>query len=356
MSQINGQSEIQITIGQDGSSLEADNQWLSFLNARGPSAMYCEPRWVRAIGQSLKQTPYFIEANANGKTVGLLPLMFVKSPIFGRFLVSLPYFDWAGVIADDPKITKALIDRAVELADELDVRYMELRHEAEIPHERLTHKRTTKVQMRLPLSANPDDVWNGLKSEVRTQIRKGTKKNLQLEWGGQELLDDFYLVFSTNMRDLGTPVYPKRLFENFLSKLPDQVEIGVVQLDGRTIASCLAMHGNGLSEVPSASSLRAYRSTAANSYMYWHAIERAIRRGQSIFDFGRSTIDGPTFQFKKKWGAQPVPVVWQYYVRKGDVQEMRPDNPKFDLAIGVWKRLPLPVTQVLGPMIVRGIP
>jgi FemAB-related protein (PEP-CTERM system-associated) len=270
--------------------------------------------------------------------------------------VSLPYVDWAGVIADDPQIASALIDRAVELADELDVRYLELRHQFEFDHKLLTHKLTTKVQMRLSLPSSPDEVWKGLRSVVRTQVRKATKKRLVLKWGGLDLVNEFYDVFSRNMRDLGTPTYPRCLFHTILSELPEQAELCVARLDGHAIASCLAVHGQGLTVVPSASSLHAYRGTAANSLIYWRAIERAIARGQSIFDFGRSTIEGPTFTFKKKWGAQPVPVVWQYYIRKGHAQDMRPGNPKFRLAIGIWKRLPLALTRVLGPIIVRGIP
>ncbi len=348
--------EVTINLRGPETSPESDRQWRGFLEKQGHSAMYCDPRWVNAICRSLRQKPYFIEARAHEEVVGLLPLIFIESPLFGRFLVSLPYVDWAGVIADDPQIANALIDRAVELADELDVRYLELRHQFEFDHELLTNKLTTKVQMRLPLSASQDDVWKGLKSVVRTQVRKATKKGLVLEWGGLELLSAFYDVFSRNMRDLGTPAYPRCLFHNILSDLPEQAELCIARLEGRPIAGCLAIHSQGLTEVPSASSLRAYRGAAANSLIYWRAIERAIDRGQRIFDFGRSTVGGPTYTFKKKWGAQPAPVVWQYYTRKGRAQAMRPDNPKFQLAIGIWKRLPVSLTRVLGPMIVRGIP
>ena len=318
--------------------------------------MYCDPRWVKAISSSLRQTPYFFEARADDKLVGVLPLVYVRSLLFGRFLVSLPYVNWAGVVADDDEISKALIDRAIELADELDVRYLELRHLHEIDHPSLTQKLTSKMQMRLPLTALPDDAWKGLKSVVRTQVRKAAKNGVVLEWGGPSLAGEFYDVFSRNMRELGTPVYPRRLFQNIVEGLPDQAEFGVARLKGRAIAGCLAIHGEGLTEVPSASALRAYRGTAANSLMYWHAIERAVERGQSAFDFGRSTVGGPTYIFKKKWGARPEPAVWQYYVRKGHAQDMRPDNEKFRLAISLWRRLPLSVTRLLGPAIVRGIP
>ena len=335
---------------------ERGNRWRAFLEKSGCSAMYCDPRWVKAISSSLCQTPYLFEARADGKLVGVLPLVYVRSLLFGRFLVSLPYVDWAGVVADDYEISRALVDCAIELADELDVRYLELRHLHEIDHPSLTQKLQSKTQMRLPLNASPDDAWKGLKPVVRTQVRKAAKNGVVVEWGGPFLVGEFYDVFSQNMRELGTPVYPRRLFQSIVEGLPEQAEFGVARLNGRAIASCLAIHGQGLTEVPSASALRAYRGTAANSLMYWHAIERALERGQSTFDFGRSTIGGATYIFKKKWGARAEPAVWQYYVRKGHPQDMRPDNEKYRMAIRLWRRLPLSVTRALGPMIVRGIP
>ncbi|MFP3921277.1 MAG: GNAT family N-acetyltransferase, partial [Dichotomicrobium sp.] len=192
---------------------------------------------------------------------------------------------------------------------------------------------------------------------VRTQIRKADKLGLSVSWGrDNEFICQFYDIFARNMRDLGTPVFPADLFVNIVNVAHADAEFGIVRLEGVPIAACLAIHGDGLTEIPSAASLRAYRKTAANSLMYWNAIERAIARGQSVFDFGRSTIGGATYVFKKKWGAVPHPVTWQYYLRRGDTQAMRPDNKKFALAIRMWQRLPVAATRVLGPMIVRGIP
>jgi len=158
------------------------------------------------------------------------------------------------------------------------------------------------------------------------------------------------------MRDLGTPVFSRRLFESILLQFPGSAELCVVRSRALPVAAALLVHGCGASEVLSASSLRSHNSTCANMLMYWHLLERAIRRGQRVFDFGRSSLQSGTFVFKRQWGAEPEPAVWQYYVRKGTVGDMRPDNSKYQRLISLWQRLPVPLTRWIGPAIVRGIP
>jgi FemAB-related protein (PEP-CTERM system-associated) len=352
-----GPVEIGITVTSCGSAHHsAAPSWHPLLARHGHAAMYCDPGMVEALSRGLGQTAYVIEARAGNECVGVLPLVFLKGFLFGRFLVSLPYTSWAGAVADGEEISHRLIDRAIELTNEVDADFLELRHLHLNRHPGLVAGVTDKVLMRLALARDPGDNWQLLKSEVRTQIRKAMKNDLNLYWGGPELLDDFYAVFAHNMRDLGTPVYPKGLFRSMLDLSPGRAELGLVRMHGTPIAACLAVHGPGLTEIPSAAALRAYRGTAANSLLYWRAIERAIERGQAVFDFGRSTPGSPTFIFKRKWGAEPLRAVWQYHLRRGDTQAMRPENRKFQLAIRLWRRLPVPVTRILGPMIARGIP
>jgi FemAB-related protein (PEP-CTERM system-associated) len=158
------------------------------------------------------------------------------------------------------------------------------------------------------------------------------------------------------MRDLGTPAFGRGLFAAILRQFPGAAELCVVRDGARPAAAALLLHGRGVTEVPSASSLRAYNPACVNMLLYWHLLERACDRGQEVFDFGRSTEDGPTYRFKKQWGAAPAPSEWQYYLRSGTIGDMRPDHPKYRRVIRVWQRLPLAVTRRLGPVIVRGIP
>lgn len=317
---------------------------------------YADLRWLDAVCKGLGHRAYVLEARVDDKTTGLLPLAYVRSMIFGRFLVSLPYVNSAGVSADDDASATALIGRAAELADEWNVKYLELRHECEQFHPRLTDQMTTKVHMRLSLPQSADELWTAFSAKVRNQIRKGEKSDLQVDFGRHDKLNEFYAVFARNMRDLGTPVFGKPLFASILDSFGDDAELCVVRNESQPIAAALLVHGHKATEVPSASSLREFNRTNCNMLMYWHLLQRTIEREQPVFDFGRSSKDSNTYRFKKQWGAEPFPAVWQYYVRQGSVGELRLENPKYQRAVRIWQRLPLWIANRIGPKIVRGIP
>jgi len=348
--------------------------WSAYVEAHGERSPSRWPGWLRVLERSMGHRPYCLEAIAQPQTptlpaavqstrqadsdriVGLLPLAYVRSVLFGRFLVSLPYLNVGGVLADTWETAHALVDEAARLADHLNVRYLELRHESPVEHPRLTERLTSKVHMRLALPTTSERLWKSFDPKVRNQIRKGERMELTVHWGGLDLLGDFYQVFAHNMRDLGTPVFPQGLFRAILEEFPNEAEVCVVRMGGKPLAGALLVHGPGMTETPSASSLRKYNYTCANMLMYWHLLIRAVERGQSWFDFGRSTVDSPTYRFKKQWGAQPAEAVWQYYLRRGTIGQMRPESGRFSLAIRLWRRLPVWLSRLLGPWIVRGIP
>jgi FemAB-related protein (PEP-CTERM system-associated) len=196
----------------------------------------------------------------------------------------------------------------------------------------------------------------GFKSKLRSQVKKSLSNGQTVWWGHGELLNDFYSVFSRNMRDLGTPVFPRALFAQILQNFPGVAEICVLRQGSQPVAAALLLHGPGTTQVPSASTLRDFNATNANMRMYWHLLERAIQRGQSRFDFGRSSLDSGTYKFKTQWGAEPEPAVWQTYRRGGQAAELRPENSKYQRLIRIWQKLPVPIANCLGPWVVRGIP
>lgn len=364
-----------------------------------------DPRWLSILRDGLNHRPHALIAregdasSAPGNIVGYLPVAFVGSRLFGRFLVSLPYLNRAGVLANDASTAEALIDRAASLAADLDAQYLELRHGQPTVHAKLDKTREDKVRMVLklpgatpapteaPADAPPQKkkkqkgvaenepfpaqgqpgaewIWKSVDAKVRNLVRKGEKSELTLVWGSEDVLDEFYNVFAVNMRDLGTPVYGRSLFASILQQLGKDAELAVVRHKGRAIAGALLVHTPALrggtvpssTQVPSASALREYNSTNANMWMYYHLQLRAIARGSAEFDFGRSSVDSGTYKFKSQWNAQPVPTVWQYHLRRGEVNAVRPDSPKYRRRIETWQKLPVWLTRLVGPSIVRGIP
>jgi FemAB-related protein (PEP-CTERM system-associated) len=314
------------------------------------------PAWLTVLGQGLGQVPYCLEAVAGGQTRGLLPLVHLRSVLFGKFLVSLPYLNTAGIVAEDGATAATLIEHAAGLADELGVRYLELRHERPVRHPSLRGRMTSKVHLRLPLPDTAERLWAQIPGKVRNQVRKGRKGGFTVLWGGRELLPDFYEVFSHTMRDLGTPVYGRGLFYSILRQFPARAEFCVVRAGALPVAAALLLHGRGVTELPSACSLHEYHPTCANMLMYLHLLERAVQRGQQVFDFGRCTRGSGTHAFKKQWGAREEPAEWQYYVREGTAADMRPENPQYQRLIRIWQSLPVSLTRLIGPPIVRGIP
>lgn len=354
--------QIQIHEQLDASLLSEIRGFLQDRAAKSQVSGDLDPRWLSVLANALDHRTFVITARIENQLVGYLPLALVTSRLFGRFLVSLPYLNLAGVMTDDDVIAQALITEATDLARVHDVQYLELRHGDGHTHDKLTQQRDEKVRMVLDLPEDADTLWNNLKAKVRNQIRKGDKFDLSIHWGGMDLVDDFYNVFAINMRDLGTPVYPRKLFTQIVSMFPQTAEFAVVRHEGQAIAGALLIHdpirhsGVGVTQVPSASTLRNFNHTNANMWMYHHLLCRAIERGASQFDFGRSSEDSGTYRFKKQWGALPIPTVWQYHVRRGDINAVRPDSPKYRRRIETWQKLPVWVTRLVGPSIVRGIP
>jgi FemAB-related protein (PEP-CTERM system-associated) len=331
-------------------------RWESLCRALGADSPSRRLQWLAILRDGLAHRPLLLEARLSDETLGMLPLEFLESRLFGKFLVGMPYLNVGGVLATDDLVAHQLIEAAVRLSDELDVKHLELRHEQRYSHPAFNYEQTEKVHMRLPLPSSPDELWKAIGPKVRNQVRKAEKEGLSIAWGREEMLPEFYSVFCHNMRDLGTPVFSRRLFESILQHFDQSAEFCVARLGDKTLAAALLIHGPGVTEVPSASSLRRWNRLNGNMLVYWHLLKRTIERGQQEFDFGRSSAESNTYRFKAQWGATPHPAVWQYYVRQGSVSEMRPNHPKNQRRIAVWKRLPVWLTRIVGPPIVRGIP
>ena len=346
------QRQVRIISPQDESEIAA---WDRYVEKTPGACGYHRMAWLRIITSAFDHPVYPLAVYNGADITGILPLVFVAGWLFGRFLVSVPFVNYGGVLADDKASACALLREAQALRERLGAQSVELRHTGE-PGLGLP-ARGHKVSMVLPLPETPERLWSGLKDKVRNQVRKAQKNELEVVEGHAELLDDFYRVFCINMRTLGTPVYGRIFFEQILHQLPNGIRILAVRQKNRCLAAGITYQHGETTEMPWASSLPSSRPLCANVLLYWEAMQRACLAGSRLFDFGRSSPGSGPWRFKQQWGSTSVPLSWEYLLAPGaEMPDLGTHSPRFQAAIHVWKRLPLAVTNFLGPRIVRCIP
>lgn len=327
-------------------------EWEEYVTSRGDAAGYHSWGWQRVFKDAFGHRCVYLMARSGNRLTGVLPLVEIRSRLFGNTLTSLPFLNYGGVIADSSEAADALAEAAKHEAKERRCGHVELRHVS--PRFPQLPAKRHKVSMRLPLAG---DLWAGFDRKLRNQIRKGEKSGLTVERGGAGLIPEFYDVFARNMRDLGTPVYSRRLFEEVFRAFPDRSLLHVVRLGKKAVAAGITYRTAQMVQLPWASSIREFNSLCANMLLYWDAVQFASETGASCFDMGRSTPGEGTFKYKAQWGARPVPLHWEYQlVTLSDMPNLSPANPKFQFVIGLWQKLPLALTRRVGPMIVRTIP
>lgn len=305
---------------------------------------------------------------------GILPLVHLRHFLFGNRLISIPFFDFGGIITDDNMAIKALLAATVKFGKALNASYIEIRQTQKIAfleeaasslvlfssagkdlNYRVTsYKEKFRLLLQLPESA--DRLMQSFKSKLRSQIKKPIKEGLIAKIGFNELIDDFYNVFSKNMRDLGSPVHSKKLIDNTLSKIPKQSRIIVVYKDGKPLASSLIVGFRDTLENPWASSLKEYSKLSPNMLLYWTMLKYACEEGYTYFDFGRSSKSEGTFKFKQQWGAKPQPMHWYRIQLQNSTSKKNPyDKKKYGRFIQIWKNIPVPITRKIGPLIRKHI-
>ena len=351
---------------------ESDQQaWESYIERVNPDHHAFSWHWRSIIKAAFGHKPhYFLARDSNKAVCGVLPLFHVRSVLFGSALISLPYLNAGGIIADSDAAFTALLARATELAESLNADYMELRHRAPLSEtwpalvgvlQPPLVERSHKVSMILPVQENHEELFASLKPKLRAQIKRPSKSGIHAELSEGSLsaersLEAFYTVFSEHMRDLGTPVFPKRLFSATKYAFGPACRIITVWHSGQPIAAGITVRHKDRVEIPWASALRRYSREAPNMLLYWQAIKTACIDGATSFDFGRSSHDSGPHRFKQQWGAKSLPLYWYYSVGKGSVPDINPDNPKYAMLVSCWRRLPLVVANTLGPRVTRSLP
>jgi len=342
--------------------------WDAYVIAHQHGSAYHFSAWSRAIHQTYGHRVFNLMAlDSSGSIIGVLPLVHIKHFLFGNNLFSLPFADLGGILADDADTEKALLTTAKEIAAERNVPTIELRQASPLAESVLSSvsdykyvdvvlQQTTKVRMLLDLPDSSEQLISLFKSKLRSQIRRPMKDGLITKVGGTEFLNDFYVVFAENMRDLGSPVHSKRFIENLLNELPGNTRIFIVYKDDTPLACSITLAYRNTLANPWASSLRRYSRLSPNMLLYWSMLEYACDNGFSAFDFGRSTPDEGTYKFKKQWGAKGYPLYWQIFSNQPEAADSSSmGKSKFEQAMEIWKKLPVSVSKIIGPVIRKNI-
>ncbi|MBD3308088.1 FemAB family PEP-CTERM system-associated protein [candidate division KSB3 bacterium] len=329
--------------------------WDQYVLANSEASLYHRTGWKRVIEHTFGHATAYLYASQHGRIVGILPIVLLKSRLFGTFGVSLPFLNYGGLVAENDAIRRRLLDDAIAWGQQHRAAHLELRHTH--PYDLGLPTKTSKVLMILDLPGSPDDLWTSFKSKLRSQIRRPQKEGCTVKFGQWDELDNFYAVFAQKMRDLGTPVHTKRLFQQILQEFPDSARICTVYADAQPVASGFLVGDDARLQIPWAASIRAYDRVGVNMLLYWTILKSACEQDYKQFDFGRSTPHEGTYKFKAQWGATPVQCYWHYWLAPGvDLPELNPQNPKYQQAIRIWQRLPVAVTKIVGPRIVKYLP
>ena len=330
----------------------AIDRWDSYVQTAAEATFFHKAGWATVLSQGLGHRTYYLYAEQDGRIRGVLPLGHIESLLFGNSLISTPFCVYGGAVADTAKIRTTLEDKAAALASELAVDYLELRNRTYAREDWPT--KDLYVTFRKSIAADPEVNMKAIPRKQRAVVRKGLQAGFAAELDNE--IDRFFFAYSTSVRNLGTPVFPRRFFVLLKRIFADDCEIMTVLKDGRIVSSVMSFYfrnevlpyyGGGTDEA---------RVLKANDFMYWELMRRAGERGIEVFDYGRSKRGTGAYDFKRNWGFEPEPLAYQYHlVNSTSVPDINPLNPKYRLFINVWKHLPLPLANSLGPLISRNL-
>jgi len=314
--------------------------WDEYVTHHPQGTLYHLSLWKRIIEKTYHHNTFYLmalkeaplqssESFNEAEIAGVLPLVQLKHPLFGNNLVSMPFADLGGILADNAETEMALLYEAQNLMRKLKMDTIELRHQTamdwfskpdiadKFKSDRQYFIKNFKVRMLLPLPENSESLKNSFKAKLRSQIAKPLKEGLTFKIGGIELLNDFYNVFCFNMRDLGSPVHSKKLMQHVLFEFGNNAKLIVVYLGKKPLAASLVIGFKDTLENPWSSALRKYSNLSPNMLLYWLMLKYGCDFGFQYFDFGRSTPGEGTYKFKQQWGAEPHTLHWHFVSTNG---------------------------------------
>jgi len=330
-----------------------EEAWDAFATGQAGFTHFHRFRW-RAVMERVfgHECVYLAARDSDGELVGVLPLVRVRSVVFGHYLVSMPFLNYGGPLGTDAGI-QALIAEAVEFARRDGVKLLELRSNIPLPVSLPVSHR--KITVLLDLPGNAEALLKRFGAKLRSQIRRPQKEGVTVVFG-REQVEPFFTVFARHMRDLGTPTQSLAFFREIADQFPEDCWFACAYLDGQPVAGGCGFRFGDTFEMTWASSLREFNRESPNMLLYWACMERAISEGVRCFNFGRCTPGSGTHRFKMQWGGREQPLWWYGIGASSDAKTPSPDDSAFRWGPRIWRRLPASIATAFGPSIVRYIP
>ncbi len=327
--------------------------WERFVLGCPEATFFHRIGWREIFSDLFRHRTHYLVAERGGLIVGVLPLVEIRSRLFGHSLSSLPFAVYGGVAAGDAAAVGPLHAAAAALARELGVRHLELKNR--VLREPAWPRQDLYVTFRKPIAPEPEANMLAIPRKQRAMVRKGIQRGLasEIDTG----VERFFAVYADNQHRHGTPPHGRRYFEALRYVFGNDCEVlTVLSPQGKPVSSVMSFYWRDEVLPYYAGDLADARELAANDFKYWELMRRAGERGLRLFDYGRSKHGTGSFDFKKNWGFEPAPLHYEYALVKGDgVPQNNPNNPKYQALIALWRRLPLPVVNAVGPAIVRSL-
>lgn len=329
-------------------------RWDAFVLAHPQATFFHRSGWLRVIERVFGHRGFFLYAERDGAIEGVLPLAEVKSRLFGHSVASLPFAVYGGVAALNDEAGAALEAEAEKIARGQGAEHLEYRNLGPTRHADWP-RQDLYVTFRKEILPDEEANMLAIPRKQRAMVRKGIKNELKAEIDAG--VDRFFDLYADNVHRHGTPAMPKKYFQALLDEFGADAEVlTVTGPDGRPLSTVLSFYFRDEVLPYYAGDDEAARDLAANDFKYWELMRRACARGLKVFDYGRSKQGTGPYAFKKNWGFEPQPLSYEYRLFKRDaIPQNNPNNPKYQLMIKAWRKLPIGVANWLGPFIVKNL-
>lgn len=340
-----------VTIREINSDIEF-LQWDKYVQEHVKGTFFHLSGWKYVVEKTYGHKMMYLAAYEGETLIGILPLGHIKSRLFGNALISSPFCVYGGAIADDSAIVSKLELAAAEEARKQQVDFLELRNLEKTQED--WPVKELYVTFRKEMDSDPENNLKAIPRRQRRMVRQGIKANLISYI--EDDVDSFFHIYSTSVRNHGTPVFPKSFFQNIKRTFNDKCEIRIVKKDNELVSAVMSFYFRDEVLPYYGGGLPVARKYSAFDFMYWDLMQTACQAGVRIFDYGRSKIGTGSYSFKKNWGFIPQPLPYQYcLINCKHVPEINPLNPKYQIFIKAWKTLPVPIANIIGPWLARNL-